>query len=110
MYLQAISKCEKITETKAPTFRNHATLPAADLALVQGGEVFGKARDSIVSDLHIHNNSATKWWKVTLLGNEDSLCRMGHTMAWLKSRICIIGGMQRDKIADTVIFIDIRGS
>lgn len=76
--------------------------------MVHGGEIFGKMRNNIISDIFILDNSASKWWKVNIPGSYDALVRMGHTLAWIESRVYVIGGTeaQRGQASNSIIQLE----
>ncbi|XP_039253892.1 kelch domain-containing protein 9-like [Styela clava] len=85
--------------TKPRSLRYHAAIEAGCLCLVHGGEVFGRARDTISGDIFVHNNVASKWWVKTCTA--PILKRMGHSLWYDDGYLYIISGIgSNGKIPD----------
>ena len=107
LVLQVI-KSNLVTSFHGLPIRNHAALPAGNLGVVHGGEIYGKMRENIVSDFFIHDSTASKWWKLNIPGSNEAFIRMGHSLAWLEKKIYIICGIQKQKgeASNSVIQVD----
>lgn len=77
--------------TKSRSLRHHAAIEAGKLCLVHGGEVFGKARDTVSGDIFVHNNIASKWWMKSY--TNSSMKRMGHSIFYQNGYLYIISGI-----------------
>lgn len=98
------------TMTKCKTLRHHAAVEAGKFCVVHGGEVFGKARDTVSGDLFIADMIANKWWVLSNglnKDNQNSLKRMGHSIFYVNNKIYIVAGIGASgKVADdSVIWI-----
>ncbi|CAK8678300.1 unnamed protein product [Clavelina lepadiformis] len=89
---------------KSHRLRHHAAVSAGNFCVLQGGEMFGKVRDTITHNLLVYDSSGTKCWQVTLPADDCTLLeKMGHTMIWYAPKLYLIGGVQQKSIVPSNI-------
>lgn len=112
--LENPSKSSKLSfsMTKCKNLRHHAVVEAGKFCMLHGGEVFGKARDTVSGDLFIVDMIANKWWIISNdlnQANPNSLKRMGHSIFYIDNKLYIVAGIGSDgKVADdSIIWISL---
>lgn len=110
--LEKSSKSSKLSMTKFKCLRHHAVIEVGKFCLVHGGEVFGKARDTVSGDLFIADMIAHKWWIISNdldQASQKSLKRMGHSIFYINDKLYIVAGIGANgKVADdSVIWVSL---